>query len=141
MDLAARFQSYAADFERTYADDDWTRLEQYFAEDAVYSTTANGMRIAGRVNVLAVLRAAISSFDRLCDSRLLETTDGPRQEGDQVVRKWACRFALDGAPDLHIEGNERAVYRGDRIELLEVAITPETFGRLLEYRERYVLKR
>ncbi len=36
MDPLQRFAAYAADFEKTYQDDDWKRLEGYFAEDAVY---------------------------------------------------------------------------------------------------------
>jgi hypothetical protein len=80
MSLVARFEAYAADFEVTYADDDWSRLEPYFTEDAVYSTPANGVRISGRTSVLAVLKAAVSGFDRRCDSRRLWTTVGPREE-------------------------------------------------------------
>jgi hypothetical protein len=35
-DLTQRFEAYAADFELTFVDDDWSRLEQYFTDDAVY---------------------------------------------------------------------------------------------------------
>jgi hypothetical protein len=48
MNLVDRYQAYAADFERTFVDDDWSRLEQYFTEDATYSTPANGMLVSGR---------------------------------------------------------------------------------------------
>ena len=30
------FAAYAADFEKTFKDDDWSRLERYFAPDATY---------------------------------------------------------------------------------------------------------
>ena len=139
MSLVERFEAYATDFERTYADDDWGRLEQYFTEDASYSTPANGVRIPGRKNLLAVLRAAVSGFDRCCDSRALRTTEGPRQDGEQVLREWEARFTHAGAPDLTIAGSERAVVRGDRIALLEVVLTPETLARLMAYREKYLL--
>jgi hypothetical protein len=139
--LVARFEAYAADFERTYADDDWSRLEPYFTEDATYSTPANGVRVPGRQNVLAVLRAAVSGFDRRCDSRTLVTTQGPREEGDQVSREWEATFTLAGAPELRITGSERAVFRGDRIVLLEVVLRPETLARLMHYREKYLLPR
>ena len=33
MDPLQRFAAYAADFEKTYDDDDWSRLEGYFAEE------------------------------------------------------------------------------------------------------------
>jgi hypothetical protein len=138
MDLVQRFEAYAADFEHTFVDDNWSRLEQYFTEDATYSTTANGLRISGREKVLAVLRAAVSGFDRRCDSRTLITTEGPRAEGDEVLREWAATFTLHRAPDIRVEGSERALFRGDRILLLEISITPETFSRLLHYREAYI---
>ena len=141
MSLVARFEAYAEDFERSYADDDWSRLEQYFTEDATYSTPANGVRVPGRQGLLAVLRAAVSGFDRRCDSRRLVTTQGPREEGEEVSREWEATFTLAGAPDLKIAGSERAVFRGDRILLLEVVMEPETLARLMSYREQYLLPR
>jgi hypothetical protein len=136
--LVERFEAYAADFERTFIDDDWARLEQYFTEDAVYSTPANGLRVSGREKVLATLRAAVSGFDRRCDTRSLASTEGPRQEGNEVFRRWAARFTVAGAPDLEIEGSERATFRGERIELLEVTLSRETLARLLNYATTYV---
>jgi hypothetical protein len=139
--LVERFEAYAKDFERTFMDDDWARLEQYFTEDAVYSTPANGLRVSGRDNVLATLRAAVSGFDRRCDTRRLDSTEGPRQEENEVFRRWAARFTVAGAPDLEIQGAERAKYRGERIELLEVALSRETLARLLNYASTYVTSR
>jgi hypothetical protein len=139
LTLVDRYTAYAADFELTFVDDDWSRLEQYFTEDAVYSTPANGLRTCGRAAALAVLRAAVSGFDRRCDTRRLVTTAGPTEDGNEVRREWAATFTLRGAPDLHIGGSERAVYRGDRIELLEVVITADALARLMQYAETYVL--
>jgi hypothetical protein len=141
MTLVDRFKEYAKDFELTFADDDWTRLERYFTEDAVYSTPANGMRVSGRASALATLRAAISGFDRRCDTRRLATTGGPWEEGDEVSRRWAARFTLGGAPDLEIEGSERAKFRGERIELLEVTLTSETLARLVKYAATHLAPR
>ena len=141
MTLVARFEAYAADFEETYANDCWSRLEQHFTEDAIYSTPANGGRVSGRDAVLAVLQGAVSAFDRRCDSRVLVTTDGPHEDGNEVRRQWAATYRLHGAPDLQIGGSERAVFRGARIELLEVTFTPEMLARLMAYAASYVLPR
>ena len=141
MTLVERFEAYAADFERTFTDDDWARLEQYFTADAVYSTPANGLQVSGRENVLAVLRAAVSGFDRRCDTRSLATTRGPREEGNAVLREWAATFTLAGAPDLEIGGSERARFRGGRIELLEVTLTPDTLDRLMDFSGKYLASR
>ena len=141
MTLVERFEQYAADFELTFVDDDWARLERYFTEDAVYSTPANGMRVSGRASVLATLRAAVSGFDRRCDTRSLATIERPREEGNEVSRRWAARFTLGGAPDLEIAGLERARFRGERIELLEVTLTPEVLARLMQYAATYLAPR
>lgn len=53
------------------------------------------------------------------------TTKGPSEQGREVRREWAATYTVAGAPDLWIGGSERAVYRGDRIELLEVVMTQE----------------
>ncbi len=139
VSLIERYQAYADDFERTFVDDDWSRLEQYFTVDAVYSTPANGLRVSGRDAILTVLRAAVSGFDRRCDTRTLETVLGPRETGNEVVREWAATFTLRGAPPLHIGGSERAVFRGERIELLEVTLTAETLDRLMTYASAYLV--
>ena len=141
MNLVERFQAYAEDFERTFADDDWSRLEQYFTEDAAYSTTANGLRVEGRGAVFAVLQASVSSFDRRCSTRTLVTTHGPQARGNEVHREWSAKFTLEGAPDIEIRGSERAVFDGDRIRLLEVTMTPETLSRLMSYAATHLLPR
>ena len=125
--MLERFLAQGRDFERTFLDDDWSRMEQHFAADAVYETLGPGAeRSVGRSELLNALRRAITNFDRRCDSRTLVTTAGPFREGVEVKREWACTFTLRGAPDLRIEGSERAVYRGDLIELLQGRLTPQS---------------
>jgi hypothetical protein len=100
-DTARPFRAYAADFERTFRDDDWSRLEQYFTTDAVYSTPTNGLRAEGRPAVLATLRAAISGFDRRFGAcgipgRSHRATRGGNRRGD-VVAAHAIRRDLSHA--------------------------------------------
>src|SRR5690349_21367083 len=49
MENLPRFMAYAADFEKTLVDDDWSRLRQYFADDAVYEVKAEsfGCKLSG----------------------------------------------------------------------------------------------
>jgi hypothetical protein len=137
-DLLERFAAQGRAFERTFLDDDWTRLEPYFTADAVYETLGHGgERFAGRAELLAALRRAVTNFDRRCASRDLATTSGPVQAGAEVTRDWACTFTLAGAPDLRIEGSERAVYRGDLIELLQERLTPQSRERLAAWAGAY----
>src|SRR5262249_14784534 len=113
----------------------------YFTEDATYSTPANGLRVSGREAVLAVLRTAVSKFDRRCDTRSLHTTAGPHEGGNEGLREGAATFTLEGGPPRRIGGAERAVFRGHRIELLEVTLTQETLGRLMNYAMKYIRAR
>jgi hypothetical protein len=126
-DLVECFLAQGRDFERTFLDDDWSRMERRFTADAVYETLGpGGERFVGRSELLAALRRAVTNFDRRCDSRTLVTTRGPFCEGVEVTREWACTFTLSGAPDLRIEGRERAVYKDELIELLQERLTPQS---------------
>jgi hypothetical protein len=137
-DLLERFAAQGRDFERTFLDDDWARLEPYFTADATYETLGpGGARFVGRSELLGALRRAVKNFDRRCSSRKLVTTSGPSQTGADVTREWACTFTLQGAPDLRIEGSERAVYRGDLIELLQEHLSPESRERLTSWVSAY----
>jgi hypothetical protein len=72
---------------------------------------------------------------------MLASTEGPRQEQSEVLRRRAARFTVAGAPDLEIQGAERARYRGDHIELLEITLSQDTLARLLSYATTYVTSR
>ena len=65
------FADYAAAFEETFADDDWSRLEQYFAEDARYEISGGpfATTIDGRDAILKGLKKSLDGFDRKFDNR------------------------------------------------------------------------
>jgi len=59
MSLLDRFQAYAAAFEDAYKSDDWSRLEPYFTDDAVYEIPGGpplGVCHEGRAAILEGLR-------------------------------------------------------------------------------------
>lgn len=141
MNLIERFAAYADDFERTFIDDDWERLEKYFTEGAIYVTLGpHVQRAESREAVLETLHRAVSNFDRRCDSRVLATTRGPEQVANEVRREWACTFTCAGAPDLRISGSERAVYEGDRICLLEERLSDESRQRFDRWLREHAAK-
>ena len=45
MSRIPRFVAYAAEFEKAFENDDWSLLEPFFSEDAVYET---GLPLLGR---------------------------------------------------------------------------------------------
>lgn len=121
MSIVDRYLEYAAAFEETYADDDWTRIEPFFTEDAVYEGGPDDAR--GRAAVLAKLKGGIDTFDRNMDSRTPDFQT-PTADGDTVLMNWTVTYAKSDCPDLAISGRETAVFEGDRIALLRDEFDP-----------------
>lgn len=133
MSMIERFGAYAEAFEQAYESDDWSVLEPYFTEDAVYNFIAApplGGRHEGRATILSDFQSAVNGFDRRFTSRRIELIEGPVEKDGAVWMRWAAIYTLDGAPECRMEGEERAVFEGDRISLLEDTI-PESEGQRL----------
>jgi hypothetical protein len=122
MGIADRYQAYADAFERSYEDDDWSRIEPYFTEDAVYEGDPEDA--VGREAVLAKLKGGVDAFDRRMDSRTPDFQT-PRVDGDTLTMDWSVTYTKAGAPDLVISGREIAVFEGDRIARLRDEFDPE----------------
>jgi hypothetical protein len=120
MSILDRYQAYADAFELSFSDDDWSRIEQYFTEDAVYEGDPDAR---GRKAVLAKLKTGVDSFDRKMDSRdpAFQT---PTVDGDTLTMKWTVTYTKAGLPDLVISGVETAVFEGDRIARLRDDFDP-----------------
>ncbi len=129
MGILDRFQAYADAFEESYEDDDWTRIEAYFTEDAVYEGDPDA---EGREAVIAKLKGGVDGFDRRMDSRT-PSFDPPTVDGDTLTMQWQVAYTKAGAPDLVISGLETAVFRGDRIARLRDDFDPEAHKRLGEW--------
>lgn len=71
MDPLRRFAAHAADFEKTFEDDDWTRLEGCFAEDAIYTVegTPFDCEVRGRETILRAIKKSLDGFDGRFDKR------------------------------------------------------------------------
>jgi ketosteroid isomerase-like protein len=122
MSIADRYRAYAEAFEQSYDDDDWSRIEPYFTEDAVYEGQPEDAR--GRDAVLAKLKGGVDAFDRRMDSRTPDF-QAPSVEEDTLTMKWRVTYTKAGCPDLVISGVETAVFEGDRIRLLRDDFDPE----------------
>jgi hypothetical protein len=118
MDAIARFTEYAAAFEDVYKSDDWTALEGFFAEDAVYELSGAEFfagRHQGRDAVFAALKASLDSFDRRFETRQLEVLEGPALREGGVWLRWRASYRSPGVPELTIDGEESVFFEGDRI--------------------------
>ena len=120
MSIQDRYQAYADAFEESYEDDDWTRLEQYFTQDAVYEGDPDAR---GCDAVLAKLKGGVDGFDRKMDSRRPDFQT-PTLDGNTLVMKWTVTYQKMGAPNLVLAGVETAVFEGDRIALLRDDMDP-----------------
>lgn len=136
MDPVQRFAAYAAAFEQAYAGDDWSVLEPFFTEDAVYETLADppfAARHAGRDAVMASLRDSVNGLDRRFDTRELESLEGPTLRDGNVWMRWRVTYRVEGAPPLVIDGEETAQLEGDRIARLEDRFSESAQKNMLEF--------
>lgn len=130
MSITDRYQAYADAFEESYEDDDWTRIEPFFTEDAVYEGDPEDAR--GRAAVLAKLKGGVDAFDRKMDSRTPDF-QAPTAEGDTVSVNWKVTYTKADCPDLVISGQEIAVFEGDRIALLRDVFDPAALESMGEW--------
>ena len=122
MSILDRYQAYADAFEVSFEDDDWSRVEPYFTEDAVYEGDPEDAE--GRDAVLAKLKQGVDTFDRNMDSRTPDF-EPPTVDGNTLRMKWSVTYTKSGAPDLVISGLETATFEGDRIARLRDDFDPE----------------
>ena len=111
MDQATKvFIDYAAAFEQTYVDDDWSRLAQYFSADANYEVRGGpfACKISGRDAIFAGLKKSIDGFDRRFSERQLELTEGPSvvatDKGHEVRIGWIVTYQYGDAPKVALPG-------------------------------------
>jgi hypothetical protein len=121
MSILDRYRAYADAFEESFEDDDWSRIEEFFAENAVYEGDPDAR---GRDAVLAKLKGGVDAFDRRMDSRTPDFQT-PTVDGNTLEMSWQVTYTKAGAPDLVISGKEIAVFEGDRIAVLRDVFDPK----------------
>lgn len=117
MGAMTRFFEYAQDFEKTYLDDDWSRLERHLAPDAVYEVR-NGpfaCRIQGRDAIFRGIKKSLDGFDRRFPERKPEITSPPLEDGERVSVGWLVTYVKPGAPPFLLRGRSEARVADDRI--------------------------
>lgn len=138
MDILQRFLAYAADFERTLADDDWTRLEDYFADDAVYEVRgipALAARMDGKAAIFNGMQKSLNGFDRVFSSRDI-TPEPPQIDGDTLRLRWTVTYHRDGTPPFVLRGDSEVHYRDGRIVHLIDTFAPETEQAFADWQRR-----
>ena len=120
MDNLKVFLAYAGDFEKTYKDDDWSRLTQHFTPDAIYEVKGLGMdcRIQGPSAIFKGIKKSLDGMDRKFSSRTIAVTSGPDMEGDKMNVGWTVTYAKEGVPTLPLRGRTEARFRDGKIAYL-----------------------
>jgi hypothetical protein len=138
MNIIDIFERFARDFETTVADDDWSRLEKYLAEDATYLNVGGpDPKAEGRGAILDYLHQDVANQDRRFDSRTLEGLTPPEAEGDHLSRRWRSTYTLAGAPDLVVEGEARYLFENGLIKQIEQELTPASMQAYMAWMTKY----
>ncbi len=97
MTLLETFARYATDFEETYLDDDWDRLQPYFLEDATYEVCNMPFfcTLTGRDAVFAGIKKSLDGFDRRCSRSLADPTVF-KAEGNRVLVYGSIDYECEG---------------------------------------------
>lgn len=126
MDNLARFMKYAGEFEKTLADDDWSRLRQYFADDAVYEVAAEGFpcRLSGPDAIFKGIKKSLDGMDRKFDGRDLDVTSGPEVDGETLRLGWTVTYRKAGKEPYALRGRTEVRYRDGRIAHMKDSYDP-----------------
>ena len=125
MSNLPRFGEYAAAFELSLQDNDWARLEPYFAEHSTYAP-GDGTQAIGRAGVIQALQDSVNKLERMCDSRELLGQPEFSEAGNTITLKYQLKYAKRGAPDFVLVGVETAEYiDGEIVRLEDVFEDPE----------------
>lgn len=125
------FMDYAAAFEETYIDDDWSRLARFFAEDASYEVRGGPLAcmLTGPEAIFAGMKKSIDGLDRRCSERKLELTEAPQiastEKGEQMSVGWRVNYQYRDAPQAVLLGRSVAVIADGVIVALRDEYTDE----------------
>ena len=131
MSTLKHFLAYAADFEKTLVDDDWTRITPYFSDDAVYRVESDlfGCELHGPAAICQGIKKSLDGFDRKFPGREIAVTSGPDIKGDELRIAWTATYQKDALSPFVLRGESFARLSGNKIALLvdsyDERVTPE----------------
>ena len=111
------FLAYAAAFEKTYADDDWSRLEPFFTDDVVYQVSGlpAACTLRGRAQMLAGMKKSLDGFDRRMAERRIVPTSPPTEADETVTLHGVVHYRRAGSEVGELRATIVATFTGDRI--------------------------
>ena len=117
MTHLSHFESYAAAFEETFADDNWDRLAPFFHPEAVY--VVEGLSVPctlhGRDAILRGMRRSLDGLDRKMDQRTIVLSQPLAEQGDHVTLVGCVRYQRASSPPVELRATIVATYVDGRI--------------------------
>jgi len=136
MSYVKQFVAYAASFERAFASDEWSEVESYFAEHAVYVVglpILGTERCEGRRAIISWFKDVLDRFDRRFATRELTLVEGPKENDNEVWIRGFATYRAEGVPDLKLQLEETVRFDGDRIVHMEDRYTPQMIAETVAY--------
>ena len=138
MDPVALFEAFAAAFEAAVADDNWSCLTPFLAEDVTYLNAGGlGPKCKGRDAVITYFQKDVNDSDRRFDSRKLEALTSPTVNDGCLTRRWRSTYTLAGVPDLVVEGEACYWFEGEHIKAIEEELTPDSMQAYMDWMQHY----
>jgi hypothetical protein len=139
MDPLQRFGAYALDFEKTFEDDDWSRLEGYFVEDATYTITGTPFdcEVRGRDAIFRAIKKSIDGFDRRFDQREIVPDGPPVVDGNRVTFSGKGHYQKGGVDSLTIELSETAELDEEGLIVSLIDVYPDGQDEMFRWIERH----
>jgi hypothetical protein len=137
MDIREKFLMYAGDFEKTLADDDWSRLQQYFCDDALYEVRAQsfGCKLEGPKAIFKGIKKSLDGFDRKFAGRDINLTSVPQVEGDEMRTTWEVTYHQSGWSDFILRGKSLVRYRDGKIAYMCDSYDPSVERELADWQQ------
>ena len=143
MQTLERYREYYEAFEVAYDTDDWSVVEPFFHEDAVYEVTGSAAlagSTSGRDAVMARFKAGLDGLDRRFPiKREIEILEDQVEARDEYVKiPGRVHYQIPGAPELLLHMTEEAWFEGDRIRRLVDTIPEEEAAKMAEHVARHL---
>lgn len=138
MDILQQFLAYAGDFEKTYVDDDWSRLHKYFTDDAVYEVQSEsiGCKLEGPDAIFEGIKKSLNGFDRKFTTREIAVVGAPEVDGDEVRMAWTVTYQKEGVSDFVLRGRSVARYRDGKIAYLSDRYDPSVEQEFVAWQQK-----
>lgn len=144
MDQAMQvFMEYAAAFEETYVDDDWSRLTRFFHDDARYEVRGGPMacELSGRDAIFKGIKKSLDGLDRRFEERAIEITDGPHvmalPAGEEVRIGWLVTYGRGDSPRVAIPGASVFTVADGRIAAMRDEYDDAALGPVAAWLQEY----